>query len=908
MLVFPPFRIDLDEERLWKGDKQLSLRRKPFAILRYLVSNPRKLVTHEELLAKVWGGAAVSESAVRSHLHELRQVLGEGVIETVIGRGYRFMTELSTELAAPAIQLARPIDPLVVGRDAEIAVLRAALERASSGHRQVCFVTGEPGIGKSTLVAAFLAGLDPRTVIVGRGHCFEQHGTAEAYLAVIEALGALTRGAQTLATLVRYAPTFLSKVPHLISDEQLAEVTRRAGGGSEAKLVREISEALEAMSAQEPVVIVLEDLQWSDVATIDLLSLLGQRQERAKLLVIGTSRHAEIQSADHPLNRVMRSLVARSGAVTVQVPKMSVATVQAFIDRRFVGHAYPQRLTDMVAKITGGTPLFMVALLDDLVGRGMLAEREGIWSLTVTIDEIEAHRPDSVKQLIDMQLDRLTVPEQRVLEAASVVGAVFSTALVAAALELPPEDVDDLCDALMRRSQFLRAEPAEHYAVTHTLVQEVCADRSSPARRQRWHRLVAEAIERDSPSGQVPHLLAKHYDGAGDAARAIPAYLAAGHHTAQRFASADAFALCERALDLLPRLPGGRDRDLLELQILGTIGQMVTVSSTDRPGHDPLAVHTRAIEIARTLGDASTLYATLCHVCLHFMIDARYDRAVDFTAELAQIELTHILHPALLQYGFTARATIAFHRGDLAEAVRLFETMAPAEPSGSGPIHQSALHRADAGTAVAKGYLAGVYWLLGDPERALAAASAAISIAVNIDNPTALGLALVTRLRLHYLCRDPSALVDAAVQETLPAATGNRWLLDEARTLALWAEARHAPLALGVIQPLIDSLRRRLVRFSSGATLVGQALIEALQLSGHSAEARVVTDEVIAFAIERNESAYLPELLRLRGEQVEATDSAAAARDYREAIELARVSGARSLELRATENLARLPA
>src|SRR5215216_5887210 len=84
VLSFPPFRLDVAEEQLWKGTKLLAVRRKPFAILRYLVANPRRLVTHEELLREVWAGNVVSESSVRTHLHELRQVLGEGLIETVI--------------------------------------------------------------------------------------------------------------------------------------------------------------------------------------------------------------------------------------------------------------------------------------------------------------------------------------------------------------------------------------------------------------------------------------------------------------------------------------------------------------------------------------------------------------------------------------------------------------------------------------------------------------------------------------------------------------------------------------------------------------------------------------------------------------------------------------------------------
>ena len=155
---FPPFRLDLDEGRLWKGEKLLVLRRKPFAILRYLAAHPRKLVTHEELLAQVWGGAVVSDSAMRSHLHELRQVLGEGVIETVIGRGYRFVAELSESAVVPR---ARRRSPTSI-RSSSVAtrsssMLRAALERARAGRRQLCFVTGEPGIGKSTLVRTFLA-------------------------------------------------------------------------------------------------------------------------------------------------------------------------------------------------------------------------------------------------------------------------------------------------------------------------------------------------------------------------------------------------------------------------------------------------------------------------------------------------------------------------------------------------------------------------------------------------------------------------------------------------------------------------------------------------------------------------------------------------------------------------------
>lgn len=908
-LEFPPFRLDLAEERLWKGDKPLALRRKPFAILRYLAEHPRKLVTHDELLAQVWRGAVVSDSAMRSHLHELRQALGDGVIETVIGRGYRFVAELrdagvASDVAVKEARATATVDPLVVGRDAELAMLRSAFERAVGGDRQLCFVTGEPGIGKSTLVRTFLAGLDAGAVIVARGACFEQHGTPEPYLAIIEALGGLAKSARrapVVAALVRHAPTFVAQLPQLLDAEQLAEVTRRAAGGNESRQLRELSEALEALCTREPLVLVLEDLQWSDIATIDLLSLLGQRQERAKLFVIGTARHADVQRPDHPLNRVLRSLVARSGARSIQLQSIDGAAVQSFVDRRFAGHALPGSFTELVAKITGGTPLFMVSLLDELAGRGMLAERDGRWQLTVSIDEVQAHRPASIKQLIDMQLDRLSPRDQRVLEAAAIVGAEFSTSLVAAALELPVEEVDDVCDALARRALFLRAEPDGRYGVTHALVQEVCVERSSPARRQRWHRLVAEAFERDPTTGEAAsQLLAKHFEAAGDPARAIPAYLAAARQASSRYASSDAVALCARALDLLPRLPATRERDAIELQILRTMCQQVNSSSFSATyaGRETLSIYQRAIELARGLGDPAGLYGAITQLCNYYMIIARYDLSTELAAELERIEQEHALDPQLLHAGVFARGYIAFFSGELATALRTFERLVPADDERS--VFQGYLP----GRALALGHLACVRWVIGEPDRALEDALATIELADQIHVPILQGLGHVVRARIRYLRRDSLPVLEHEAQEALRTAALDLGLHTEAKAFALWLQARRGALELAAISPLLDDLRRRLEEVSTCSTLVALMLIDTLTLSGHAALARELTDEIIAFATARNETVYLPELLRMRGEQLELSDPESAARDYREAIERARSAGARSLEQRATEALA----
>jgi DNA-binding winged helix-turn-helix (wHTH) protein len=899
MLVFSPFRLDGDQERLWKGETLLTLRRKPFAILRHLAAHPGKLVTHEELLRAVWHGAVVSDSAMRSHLHELRQVLGEGVVETVIGRGYRFVAKISEEVDAAPPPVMREAASLVVGREGELEMLSAALERARVGQRQLCFVSGQPGIGKTTLVRTFLDGLRPLSVAVASGACFEQHGTPEPYLAVIEGLSALARsarGAPVLEALIRYAPTFVTQVSHLVSEEQLAEARRRAAGGSEAKLLRELCEALEAMSSRDPLVLVLEDLQWSDVATIDLLSVLGQRREFARLLVIGTARQAESQNPAHPLSPVVRSLVLRSGALAVKIPQIGLAAVQTFIDRRFPGHELPRQLSDLVARITGGTPLFMVSLLDELAGRGMLAEQNGRWSLTVSIEDVHAHRPASVKQLIDMQIDRLSPAEQRVLEAASIVGAEFTTHVVAAALELPVEEVEDTCDSLLRRSLFLRAEPDGRYGVTHALVQEVCVERTSSARRQRWHRLVAEALQRDPAAPEICHLLAKHFEAANDPARAVPAYAAAGRQAGRRYATSDAIALCARALDLLPRLPASPERDRVELEILGTMCRQLSSSSfkTTFAGREPLAVYRRAIEIARSLGDPPSLYVAITALCNYNMLVAEYRQSSELFAELEAMEQAHELDPLLLLSGIFARAYTAFFTADLGTALHLLERLL--------------LQGNSRGKTLALAHLACVRWVVGEPERALEEALAAIDLAAKTDVPVLPAFAQVVRARLRYLRRDPLPIAEEEAREAVGVAELDLGLLTEARALALWARARRAPLPLDEIQPLLDELNRRLAEVSTCSTLIALVLIDVLRTSHHAAEARRLTDEILSFAVSRNEVVFLPELIRIRGEQLERIDSAAAAQDYREATELARATGAKSLERRAMDSLAALEA
>jgi DNA-binding winged helix-turn-helix (wHTH) protein len=177
-LWFPPFRLDLVNEQLWRDTEEIPLRRKTFAVLRYLVEHSSQLVTKESLLDAVWAGTTVSDVAPGVCVQELRRALGDDrqtprFIVTVHRRGYRFLPAVTTsppEVSSQHSIVSSPVLPtqssalspqhlVLVGRETELQQLHNWLSKALDGERQIVFVTGEPGIGKTSLLEAFVAGV-----------------------------------------------------------------------------------------------------------------------------------------------------------------------------------------------------------------------------------------------------------------------------------------------------------------------------------------------------------------------------------------------------------------------------------------------------------------------------------------------------------------------------------------------------------------------------------------------------------------------------------------------------------------------------------------------------------------------------------------------------------------------------
>ncbi|ETW95013.1 MAG: hypothetical protein ETSY2_48760, partial [Candidatus Entotheonella gemina] len=336
LLRFDDFRIDLTDERLWRDDKHVRLTPKTFAMLRCLAERPGQLVTKEELLDAVWPETVVSESVLTNCMRELRRALGDQArapqfIETVHRRGYRFMAEIvadgsSRTASVPSVER----DPMVrrlaammsadvqgdsrllVGREAELDQLRQQWFTAQDSQRQVVFVTGEAGIGKTTLVEAFVHEvMQHQEVVVSRGQCIDHYGVGEAYLPLLEALGLLLRGPQGpdfMPVLKREAPSWLLQLPAFVSEAEFDMLQRRASGATRERMLRELAEAIETLTQEHPLLLILEDLHWSDLSTLAWLSYVAWRRAPARLMILSTYRSVDAMMQQHPVQDMMQEL------------------------------------------------------------------------------------------------------------------------------------------------------------------------------------------------------------------------------------------------------------------------------------------------------------------------------------------------------------------------------------------------------------------------------------------------------------------------------------------------------------------------------------------------------------------------------------------------------------------------
>lgn len=575
MKQFACFQLDTDNECLWRNRERIALTPKPFAVLRYLVENPQRLVTHDELLDALWPETYVQPQVLRTYVLELRKVLGDDAgnarfIETVPKRGYRFISPVGElSYAAPGYErrtgVSQPSE--LVGRAGELEAFSQAMANAAHGERQIVFVTGEVGIGKTALVDDFCRHLSADGRIrIGRGQSVEGFGGKEPYYPVMEALTHLCTDAgdgMALRVLQQKAPNWHAKLPCVVNSE-LKGLPRPAPPSD--RLLGEICDAIEAMSAEMPLILVFEDLHWADPSTLDLISALARRRGQARLVLIATFRPADVSESQHPLKGLKQDLLTHKLCQEIALPPLARSAVAEFLSRQLQQTRLPSGLSGFLHQHSEGNPLFMIAVLEHLISQDYLRRQDDLWQLTSPLAKIDLGVPTALSELIELQIERLDAQDQRLLEAASLIGVIFPAWACAAALNGDLEEIEEQYETLARKLNFLHSAGHDElpdgtqsafYVFAHSLYREVLYKRQSSSRRARRHLRVAEKLLRlfAGREQDVASELATHFEAAADWVRAADALMTSASNYLNRGDQGEAMGLMQQAGKLLENLP-----------------------------------------------------------------------------------------------------------------------------------------------------------------------------------------------------------------------------------------------------------------------------------------------------------------------------------------------------------------
>lgn len=708
---FAGFRLDMLAQRLWRGSESISLRPKSWQVLVQLVERPGALVTIDELLSAVWSETTVTPAVLTNVISELRRVFDDRgqparVIETVHRRGYRFIAAVapsgSGDDPAPAPDLV-PESRLshFIGRERELEQLEVCRQQAAAGEPQLVLVSGDAGIGKSTLLDQLARRVadTAQPVLLGRAHCREQRSGREGLsplLDIVEQWAARPEGQaqDLLGRLRRYAPSWLAQISWLLPPDEMQLLRQSLLGSGSDRLVREGAGLLEVLAQTTFVVLLVEDLHWADAATLDLLAALAQRGGRGRLLVVGTYRPVDALVHQHAVVGMARLLRQNRQATEIMLAPFVGIEVQRYLEWRFPELSVDAELTAAMERHSGGNPLFLGALATYLDERGWIDVIDDIGGTSRPSLRFGLELPHDIRAAVEAQLAQLPAAAVAVLEAGSLVGDSFSPTPVAAGLELPLDEVEDRCHELASLGHIVcldrdtprrSGRPEARYRFLHSSYRRVLYDRVAPSRRRVLHQRIGESLEQTYAPQLAENTgeLLVHFENADDVERRVRYRELAGMNAAARFGHSEAAEHFTEAVAQLQRLPHDRAHRLHEANLQLAIGNAVGLGN----GYaDPGAAEafSRAESIAREIEAHRERFRAL--LGLGGMLSAEGNvfalrRIVD-----QQLEMVASVSPQFTAQAYWRSGVLHLGRGDFSTARAHLERALAAEGEAGIPV------------------------------------------------------------------------------------------------------------------------------------------------------------------------------------------------------------------------------
>jgi DNA-binding SARP family transcriptional activator/predicted ATPase len=792
--------------------------------------------------------------------------------------------------------------PTLIGREREWERLHDAWQRAREGGPHFVLVSGEAGVGKSRLAEDFLLWASQQGAVTAKARSYAAEG--QLSLAPVtewlrsDGLRAPLRQLDKvwLTEVARLLPELFAEQPALPRYESVTEY------GQRQRFFEALARAI--LVAPQPLLLLIDDLQWCDQETLEWLHFLLRFDPMARLLVVGCAREEELPP-QHPLRTLLlhlRNTMRVTGIPlepldAAETAKLASQVANRELDVDSVMHLYHE---------TEGYPLFIVEMMRAGLERALASPPEADRPHRQLPPNDAQTLPPRVHAVLVGRLLQLSAPARAFVELAAIIGREFTLDLLIATGNSDTNDAVRALDELWHK-RIVREHGANSYDFTHDKLREVAYAEISAPQRRLLHRRVAQALEAihaedlDSVSGQI----ASHYERAGMIEQALPYYQRAAAVARRVYANEDAISLLSRSLELLELLPAGAKRDKQELSLQLALAPLYQVAK-GWATPELERVLDRALALCDTVGDDAQRAQTLYGLQSVYVVQARLERVQMVSDEL------HTLYQRSLGSAPPPVADMMLvgarlHLGRITEANEQFAEMIAAYSPDQLPYYQASQGWDFA--AHARAWQAHALWCLGYPQQALIRGREAVRLAQDLVPPfnqalVSAYLALLQQLRADEAVAREHAERAHALASKYQAPYYRAWagiLVSYALALEQPDEERIGRLRGSIAEFKASSARLRLPYYLA-------LLAHVCGKAGRAEEGLASIDEALSEARTHNERWWDAELHRLRGELLlmHGADAADGEAALLRAIEIARSQQARSLELRATMSLARL--
>jgi tRNA A-37 threonylcarbamoyl transferase component Bud32/tetratricopeptide (TPR) repeat protein len=810
----------------------------------------------------------------------------------------------------------------VVGRELEKMALKEEFIAASSGQASMVCVSGEPGIGKTTLVEDFLSEVIRSSLhLVARGRCSERLAGAEAFLPILDAIEDLLNKDQD----ERIRNAFQAHAPSWTRQVAPFDTGPGPAGApaSQERLKRELAAFLSAVCAMQPLVLFLEDIHWADTSTVDLLAYVATRLSHERLFTIVTFRPSELQLAQHPFLALKLDLQTRGFARELPLAFLTENEVRAFLALKFPGSAFPPDLPRMIHSRTEGNPLFVADVAQYLKAKDIIRETSGVWTLSGSLPDLERDLPESMRSMVQRKISQLSESDSQLLVAASVQGHSFDSTVISAALERDPADVEERLDELERVYTFVnRRDEYEYpngtlttrYRFVHVLYQNALYASLSVSRKVQISKAIGEALLKvhKGVPGPVAAELGFLFESARESDRASEYFTLAARNAARVFAIQEAAVLARRGLAMLAKVEESPERKNRELSLQSVLGTSLAASQ-GYAAPDVLVAMARARVLAEELGQQPQLAPVIWGLFAYYLVSGDIPEARSIADQYLRWAEA-IGDPLILVGAHCAQGICQLYVGNVPASRKHCELAETFYNREQRPTYH-AMYRMDPGVFF-HSERARSLWLMGLPDTALKAHAAALELGAESPDPRSLAFAMLFGGVLHQLRREPEKTLELT-QKCIEICDEHGIAQERVWAMAIhgWALAFTGKPDEGVKEIEASIAVQRSRHAELNLTFALRQLAEALNKRGSYELAREAAREGLQISELHGEVASKVELYRIMGESVRelarqadldheqwATRSGSTVSPeacFRAAVDLAKKQGAKALELRA---------